>query len=45
MTRWFGAVGLGAMALILVTACGSQPTPQATPAQDRPTFVWIFSDP
>jgi hypothetical protein len=45
MTRWLAVFGLGAIALILFTACGGRPSPQVAPAQNRPTFVWIFSDP
>ena len=45
MTRWVAVLGLVAIAIVLLSACGGRPSPQVTPTRDRPTFVWIFSDP
>lgn len=38
-------IGFLVIALPLLGACAVGPTPQLGPAGDRPTFVWIFSDP
>jgi len=45
MTRWLAGLGLGAIAMILFTACGRRASTEVAPAEDRPTFVWVFSDP
>lgn len=43
--RWAAALlALGALALT-ATACAGGGRAQVQPASDRPTFVWIFSDP
>lgn len=43
--RWGVALlALGALALT-ATACAGKAEPRVEPASDRPTFVWIFSDP
>ena len=45
MTRWLAVFGLGAIATVLFTACDGRASTEVAPADDRPTFVWIFSDP
>ncbi len=43
--RWVvAALALG-IAAAISTACGGQAESRVAPAPDRPTFVWIFSDP
>jgi hypothetical protein len=43
--RWMvAALALG-IAAVISTACAGQAEPRVAPASDRPTFVWIFSDP
>lgn len=38
------ALALG-IAAAISTACAGQAGSRVAPASDRPTFVWIFSDP
>lgn len=43
--RWVvAALALG-IAAATSTACAGEAEPRVSPASDRPTFVWIFSDP
>lgn len=43
--RWIAIPLTVALAAGTATACTGQAEPAVTSAPDRPTFVWIFSDP